>query len=82
MACLFIGAYACIDETDGAGTNLMDIKQKAWSKFVLEATAPGLEEKLGKLAPAHALAASIASSLWRENDGVEPLIHWTRVRPV
>ncbi|MFQ6643742.1 hypothetical protein Gotur_017438 [Gossypium turneri] len=41
MACLFLGAYACIDTTD--------------------ATAPGLEEKLGKLAPAYAVVGSIAS---------------------
>ncbi|XP_012452819.1 xylulose kinase 2 [Gossypium raimondii] len=61
MACLFSGAYACIDTTDGAGMNLMHIKQKAWSKAALEATAPGLEEKLGKLAPAHAVVGSIAS---------------------
>ncbi|XP_012475101.1 xylulose kinase 2 [Gossypium raimondii] len=61
MACLFLGAYACFDTIDGAGMNLMDIKKRAWSKVAVEATAPGLEEKLGKLAPAHVVAGSIAS---------------------
>ncbi|KAK6940310.1 Carbohydrate kinase, FGGY, N-terminal [Dillenia turbinata] len=60
MASLLIGVYASIDETDGAGMNLMDIKKRTWSDVILEATAPGLEEKLGKLAPAHAIAGSLA----------------------
>lgn len=60
MASLFIGRYACIDETDGAGMNLLDIKQRAWSKKALDATAPGLEVKLGNPAPAYAVAGSIA----------------------
>ncbi|CAA7387739.1 unnamed protein product [Spirodela intermedia] len=60
MASLLIGGYAPIDETDGAGMNLMDLKERAWSKIALEATAPGLEEKLGKLAPAHAVAGVIS----------------------
>ncbi|PKA47482.1 xylulokinase [Apostasia shenzhenica] len=60
MASLFIGAYASIDETDAAGMNLMDIRLRVWSKIALESTAPGLEEKLGKLAPAHAVAGLIS----------------------
>ncbi|QCE16013.1 xylulose kinase 2 [Vigna unguiculata] len=61
MASLFVGSYAAIDHTDGSGMNLMDIKEKAWSKVALEATAPGLESKLGALAPAYAVAGNIAS---------------------
>lgn len=60
MASLFAGAYAAIDHSDGGGMNLMDIKEKAWSKVALEATAPGLESKLGELAPAYAVAGNIA----------------------
>uniref|UniRef100_A0A0R0JI06 Xylulose kinase n=2 Tax=Glycine subgen. Soja TaxID=1462606 RepID=A0A0R0JI06_SOYBN len=41
-----------------ARMNLMDIK--SWSKVALEATAPGLESKLGELAPAYAVAGNIA----------------------
>lgn len=36
MASILIGSYACIDHSDGAGMNLMDIKERAWSKKVME----------------------------------------------
>jgi len=60
MASILVGSYASIDETDGAGMNLMDINQRTWSKTVLEATAPELEAKLGTLAPAYSAAGQIA----------------------
>ncbi|SPT16742.1 unnamed protein product [Triticum aestivum] len=61
MASILVGCYASIDETDGAGMNLMDINKRTWSKAVLEATAPDLEQKLGNLAPACAAAGRISS---------------------
>eukprot|EP00252_Welwitschia_mirabilis_P000703 TRINITY_DN10677_c0_g1_i1.p1 TRINITY_DN10677_c0_g1~~TRINITY_DN10677_c0_g1_i1.p1 ORF type:complete len:489 (-),score=95.73 TRINITY_DN10677_c0_g1_i1:65-1531(-) len=60
MASLLIGDYACIDETDGAGMNLMDLRQRIWAQSALEATAPGLEEKLGPLAPPYAVAGKLS----------------------
>lgn len=83
MASLFIGAHASIDQTDGAGMNLMDIKQRGWSRIALEATAPGLEEKLGKLAPAHTIAGHIAPYyVERYNFNKNCLVvHWSGDNP-
>lgn len=46
LASLFIGKNAPIDYGDGAGMNLMNITTKEWDKRALDATAPGLKEKL------------------------------------
>lgn len=43
MASLFISAYACIDETDGAGMNLMDIERREWSEVALKVRYHGLK---------------------------------------
>ncbi|KAK9930047.1 hypothetical protein M0R45_027106 [Rubus argutus] len=66
MASLLIGGYACIDETDGAGMNLMDIKKRAWSEVVLEATSPGLEDKLGKLVLPMLLLVTLLPTWWTD----------------
>ncbi|PUZ68038.1 hypothetical protein GQ55_3G482400 [Panicum hallii var. hallii] len=60
MASLLVGGYVCIDETDGAGMNIMDIATRQLREDALQATAPNLEERIGKLAPAHAVAGKIS----------------------
>ncbi|XP_031481897.1 xylulose kinase 2 [Nymphaea colorata] len=83
MASLLIGAYASIDEADGSGMNLMDIKERAWLNVALEATAPGLEEKLGKLAPAHSVAGLISSYFVKRFKFSKSclVIHWSGDNP-
>lgn len=51
MASIVAGRLAPIDHGDGAGMNLMDIKQKSWHPPALAATAANLAGKLPPLAP-------------------------------
>jgi xylulokinase len=46
MASLLTGKSASIDWGDGAGMNLLDLATGSWSSVMLDATAPGLRQKL------------------------------------
>lgn len=46
LASLLTGTDAPVDTGDASGMNLMDLRSKQWSPQALEATAPGLADKL------------------------------------
>ncbi|KAG0618546.1 hypothetical protein M758_4G072500 [Ceratodon purpureus] len=59
MASLLLGDYAAIDHSDAAGMTLMDLHHRNWSPDALNATAPGLLDKLGPLALPHSIAGKL-----------------------
>ncbi len=60
MASLFAGKVVSVDPGDGSGTNLMDIRQRAWSPAALAATAPDLQARLAPIIPATQAAGPVS----------------------
>ena len=59
MASVLAGRLAPIDWGDGAGMNLMDIRQRTWHPKALASTAPDLARRLPPLAPSWQIVGPI-----------------------
>ena len=73
LASLLAGAHVAIDPGDGSGMNLMDLASKQWSPEAVDATAPGLGEKLPPIAESWTIVGSLAP-YWQRKYGL-PAAH-------
>jgi xylulokinase len=83
MATLLAGSDAPIDPGDGAGMNLMNLKEKDWAPEALEATAPDLAEKLPPIEESWSIVGSL-SNYWVERHGFSPgtrVVCWSGDNP-
>ncbi|MGA3163050.1 MAG: FGGY family carbohydrate kinase [Verrucomicrobiota bacterium] len=71
MASLLAGKIVPIDHGDGAGMNLMDIREKNWRVDALEATAPDLNKKLPPLTESWKVTGTV-SPYFVKKFGVNP----------
>ena len=60
IASVIAGKSVCIDYGDGAGMNLLNLDTLAWDSGLLDATAPGLLEKLQAPAPATTVQGTVS----------------------
>jgi xylulokinase len=65
LASLLVGGQAPIDPGDASGMNLMDLSTSDWWPPAVDATAPGLLDKLPSVRQAFSVAGELAP-YWRE----------------
>lgn len=69
LCSLLVGASAPLDPGDASGMNLMDLAARQWSDAALDATAPGLRDRLPPIVPSRdrivgRLAPVLAPAVW------------------
>jgi xylulokinase len=82
MASVLIGGDAPIDQGDGAGMNLLNLRTGAWDAAIADATAPGLLAKLPRVGATGTTAGALAPyfSKYGLTPGI-PVALWTGDNP-
>eukprot|EP00035_Acanthoeca_spectabilis_P040358 m.69287 g.69287 ORF g.69287 m.69287 type:complete len:574 (-) comp9958_c1_seq1:198-1919(-) len=83
MASVLLGDYGAIDTSDGAGMNMMDLRNQAWAPAALDAIAPGLQDKLLPVVPGHSVLGEVAG-YFASKYGVNPgckVVAWSGDNP-
>ena len=82
LASLLVARHAPLDPGDGSGTNLMDLARTEWWPAAVEATAPGLAQRLPPVAPASTVVGTLAP-YWRTRYGfpAAPVVAWSGDNP-
>lgn len=82
LASWFAGDHAPIDHADGSGMNLMDLRNRTWSRAALDATAPGLAGKLPPLVPSGQVIGALHERWQRRFDlPAVPIVAWSGDNP-
>jgi xylulokinase len=83
MASIIAGGDAGIDTGDGAGMNLMDLATADWSDTLLDATAPGLRDKLPPVIKGGTMVGEVADYFVKKYGfrTKVPIIAWSGDNP-
>jgi xylulokinase len=82
LGSVLMGQHASIDHADGSGMNLMDIRSREWSAAALDATAPGLRDKLPALVPSSTVIGTLKAD-WQQRFALPPvrIVAWSGDNP-